>query len=355
MTRLFAWRGLVAVVVGAAAVLVAFAFVVSRRSDSGAAISATGNVLELRVEFQGKDRTYFGKSHEWYSPATGAFRVERRLQGKEGLQVFDGSVWTQRYEDELERQTGRPAMFRWIFSRPDPLGRPGVAAVDVALGLRHSRFLQVRRHGRSLDGELQLGEGHGRLRFHVDLVGEQPLSAARRKGLFAEPRGRLTHDSREAQAGTPPTLGEPGYWFGPRLGQARAAATIERGSRAVAPGAPRGAYMTIYRLPRSVASPVSLTTHAPTYPGLGEMPASDIWVECFARRNAVRVPTPSGRHFRVTVGSRERAAVTVTAYRRGELAATQAMIVLPDAFCHVDGPVPPRVFKRALHGFMRID
>jgi hypothetical protein len=67
------------------------------------------------------------------------FRVEGSSQGKAYAQVFDGSVWTTRYEGRVERQAGRPAMFRWVFARPDPLMRPGDAAVASYLGLRRNK------------------------------------------------------------------------------------------------------------------------------------------------------------------------------------------------------------------------
>jgi hypothetical protein len=110
--------------------------------------------------------------------------------------------------------------------------------------------------------------------------------------------------------------------------------------------------MSIYRLPRSIASPVSLTTHAVTYPGLGEKPASDIWVECSALRSPM--PTPSGRHFGLTLRNGERAAVTLSDFRQGARAATQALIVLPTGICTIEGAIAPAVFKRALEHFQPV-
>jgi len=122
--------------------------------------SRAPGVFELRVTFRGKWGSYFGPAHEWYSPRTGVFRVHGSSQGKEYVQVFDGSAWTTRYEGRVERQAGRPAMFRWLFARLDPLSRPGAAAVDSFLGLRRSKLLRVvsRDGGHVLDGEVKLEE-----------------------------------------------------------------------------------------------------------------------------------------------------------------------------------------------------
>jgi hypothetical protein len=143
--------------------------------------SRAPGVFELRVAFRGKWGSYFGPAHEWYSPRTGVFRVQGSTQGKAYVQVFDGSAWTTRHEGRLERQAGRPAMFRWLFARPDPLSRPGAAAVDSFLGQRRSKLLRVVSGdgGRVLDGEVKLEGSYGGLvRFRVRVVRRLTFGAA---------------------------------------------------------------------------------------------------------------------------------------------------------------------------------
>jgi hypothetical protein len=316
--------------------------------------SRAPGVLELRVSFRGKWGSYFGHVHEWYSPGTGVFRVEGSRQGKPYLQVFDGSAWTSRYEGRVERQAGRPAMFRWIFARPDPFTRPGAAAVDSFLGLRHSKLLHVvsRDGGHLLDGEAKLdAAAGGPVRFRVRVVRRLTLTQAKREGLFAPQKGRLVKDLRESKAGTRSQFSEPAYWFGGNLGRARAIATLEDWRGDVAPGASSVEYTTVYRLPPSVASPVAISSHIRAYPGLGDTPPSDIRVDCFPRRPGVPVPSATGKHEVAVVKSGKRVALTIIGYTQMRLAGVQAQIVLADAFCQVRGLVSPAVFRSALKEF----
>jgi hypothetical protein len=316
--------------------------------------SGAPGVLELRVSFRGRWRSYFGQVHEWYSPGSGVFRVEGSRQGKPYRQVFDGSAWTSRYEGRLERQAGRPAMFRWIFARPDPFTRPGAAAVDSFLGLRHSKLLHVvsRDRGHLLDGEMKLGATAGRhVRFRVRVVRRLTLKRPRRDGLFAAPKGRLAKDLRESKAGTRPQFSEPAYWFGRKLGRARAIATLDDWRGDVTAGGNSVEYTTVYRLPASVASPVAISSHIPAYPGLGETPPGDIRVDCFPRRRGVPVPSATGKHEVAVVKSGQRAALRIIGYTQGRLAGVQAQIVLTDAFCQVRGLVSPPAFRSALKEF----
>jgi hypothetical protein len=325
-------------------------------SPSPRASRAPG-VLELRVSFQGKWGSYFGPAHEWYSPYTGVFRVDGSSQGKTYTQVFDGSAWTSGYEGRLDRQAGRPAMFRWLFARPDLLGRPGVAAVDSFLGLRHSKLLRVvsRDGGHSLDGDVKLeGTAGGPVRFRVRVIRRLTVAKAMENGLFAAPKGKLVKDLRESKAGTPPQFSEPAYWFGGHLGQARAVATLDdwRWPGDVAPGASFVRYVTIYRLPASVASSIDISTHLRAYPGLGNTPPSDIRVDCSPRRPGVPVPTAVGKHEEAVVKNGERVSLTIAGYTTyKKLAGVQAQIVLGDSFCEVQGLVSPAVFRGALKEF----
>jgi hypothetical protein len=270
------------------------------------------------------------------------------------MQVFDGSVWTTRYEGRVERQAGRPAMFRWLFARPDPLVRPGDAAVASYLGLRRNKLLRVvsRDGGHVLDGELDLnGMSGGPVRFRVRVVRRLTFTEAKAKGLFVPPKGRLVKDLRESRAGTHPQFSEPAYWFGGHLGQARGAAALDSWRGDVIPSASAVVYTTVYRLPASVASPVAISSRVRTYPGLGEMPPSDIWVECYPRRPGVPVPSATGKREVAVVKSGERVTLTIVDYTKMKLAGVQAQIVLTDAYCRVEGLVPPAVFRRALAKF----
>ena len=135
--------------------------------------SRSGEVLEMFASFQGKWGSYFGRSHEWYAPRSGVFRVEGSVQGRSQAQVFDGSSWWSEYEGRVERQSGPPAMFRWLFDRSRPLfAKPGLgtAAVDSLLGRRRSKLLVVRSRdgGRVIEGEFKLdglAQGPARFRF----------------------------------------------------------------------------------------------------------------------------------------------------------------------------------------------
>jgi hypothetical protein len=309
------------------------------------------------ASFQGKWGSYFGRSHEWYAPRSGVFRVEGSVQGRSQAQVFDGSSWWSEYEGRVERQSGPPAMFRWLFDRSRPLfAKPGLgtAAVDSLLGRRRSKLLVVRSRdgGRVIEGEFKLdGLAQGPARFRVRLVRRLALSEAKRRGLFAPPAGRFVRDLRVSRPGTPPQFGEPAYWFGPKLGRARAVATLDTWRGDHAPGTSAAGYTTVYRLPPSIASPVPISTHLPAYPGLGDKPPSDIWVECYPRRPGVAVPKGIGKHETAVIESGERVPLTIQGYTRGDDTGFQAVIVLEDAFCNANGLVSSAVFRSALDSF----
>ena len=348
-------RGLYAATVLAVASL-AVATLSACSGGTGAPRASRAGVLELRVSFRGKSSSYFGRSHEWYSPRSGVFRVEASSQGKTQVQVFDGSTWSSEYEGKVERQSGRPAMFRWLFGRGGPFARPGfgLAAVDSYLGLKRSKLLRVsaREGGHLLDVKAKLeGIAEQPVRFRVEIVHKLTLPEAKQKGVFAPPRGRLVKDLRESRPGTRPQFSEPAYWFGRQLGKARAVATLENWLGEHAPGTSGVFYTTVYRLPASVASAVSVSSHRRAYPGLGEKPPSDIWVECRPRTPGVDVPKGVGRREVAIIKTGERAALTIYGYRQGKRAGFQAVIVLRKAFCDAQGLIAPDVFRRALARF----
>jgi hypothetical protein len=345
------------VAAGVAAAGVALSSAFSNGSGSALPrVSRAGGVLELRTTFRGKYASYFGSAREWYSPRSGLFRVQASIQGKTKVQVFDGRVWSSSYDGDVERQSGRPAMFRWLFVRSSPLAKPGFGlnAVDSFLGLNRSKQLHVVSPdgGHTLDAVASLGAAFGgSVRFRVVAVRRLTPAQARRTGLFKPPIGRLAKDLRESRAGTRPQFGEPGYWFGSRLGRARAVATLDSWRLEHAPGTSSADYMTVYRLPVSVASAVPSSSRVPAYPGLGDQPPSDVWVECHARTRGVTVPTGVGKRVSAVIKTGERAKVTTAVYTQGGRAGTQAVIVLRDAFCDVRGLVAPAAFRRALAAF----
>lgn len=323
----------------------------SSGAASGARLARTSDVLELRVRFLGKWGTVVGPARESYSPATGLFATQGTSQGKPDGERFDGSSWTTVADGSLERQSGPPALFRWLFAVPKPLSRPGVAAVDVYLGLRRSKAMHVvsQLGGRVLRVEARYPGTT--IKYRVSIVGRVSLAKAKAQGRFSALPGRLDKDTRAASAGTAPKYAEPAYWFGPMLGRARGAGILERWQREVAPGLSAVDYTTIYRLPRSVASPVPLGDTRTAYPGLGNKPASDISLTCYPRRPGVPVPTAVGTTEQAVIATGERATVKLYSYKQGPLPATQAQIVVHDAFCSLQGPIAPSAFRAALSSF----
>lgn len=246
-----------------------------------------GAVYEVRVNFTGR-ASALGTTHEWYAPGPGFYRVERRAEGRVTETVYDGRSITSRTPSGLAVADGSAPFLRVATAHPDLFRMPGVTILRAYLTHRYPPGMTVTATG---DGHVL----HARLPISLDagvtrtltatvtITGHESMVEADQAGVFAPLTGRPVSEFHQAPAGSMPRLGEPAYWFGPKLGAARAVTALEtRGIDVWAddPGSNPPSYTTVYRLPRGMAPTGVRIDTAGTFPGIGNILPIDITLDC---------------------------------------------------------------------------
>jgi hypothetical protein len=317
------------------------------------------DVFELAATFEGKAATFLGSSHEWYSPGTGFYDVERRLRGKRATAVYNGSTIAHRVDATVFRQEAAPAVLHAIAARHMLFESPAIVAVDSYLRGKRSPDLVVRPHGggRSFDVDLHYRDegGDTHFRYRVEVRGRESLGEAQRHRLFRTPDGRLVGVFKQSPPGTPPHFGERAYWFGPRLAGARAVTALEGWgydpfTDDVPPRTstrPVASYTTVYRLPRSTFPPPYPGQAGAIYPGIGTVLPIDIEVQTLERRGSFLpglLPSAKGRPIRLRSG--RRAILYLQAYTQGRHSGVTADIVVGKTVCSIRGLVSPAALTK---------
>jgi hypothetical protein len=317
------------------------------------------DVFEFAATFEGKAATLLGSSHEWYSPGTGFYDVERRFRGKRATAVYNGSTISHRVDATVFRQEAAPAVLHAIAARHVLFESPAIVAVDAYLRGKRSPDLVVRPHGggHSFDVDLHYRDegGDARFRYRIEVRGRESLAAARRHGLFRTLGGRLVGVFKQSPPGTPPHFGERAYWFGPRLAGARAVTTLESwGYDPFTTDAPPRtttrpvpSYTTIYRLPRSTFPPPYPGQAGAIYPGIGTILPIDIVVQTLERRGSF-LPglLPTAKDTAIALRSGRRASLYVQAYTQGPHSGVTADIVVGKTVCFIRGLVSPKALTK---------
>src|SRR5919202_808688 len=220
----------------AVALLLGAACVLAGCGSSGSTLTRADrhsrDVFELAAKFEGDAAKLLGSSHEWYSPGTGFYDADRRLRGQNVRSVYNGATIFHRVDRRVFRQGGAPVVLHAIASRHVIFEVPAIVAVDAYLRGKRSPDLVVKPHDsrRSFAVDFHYrGEGGGaHFRYRVDVRSRETLTEARKHGRFGALDGRVVGVFKQSPAGTRPHFGERAYWFGPRLGAAKAVTALER-------------------------------------------------------------------------------------------------------------------------------
>jgi hypothetical protein len=322
-------------------------------SDAPPIEGNSSDMFELVVRFDGPWAQLFGSPHEWWSPRTGYYHADHTTAREAFESVYDGATMTRRRGGKVFRVQGERAMLRYLASRPSLFELPAIVAVRQYLRHEHSSDFRVTpsRGGRSFAVDIHYRDENGvddHIRYTVDVRSAISLQEARARGLLRPLTGPVTGMLKQSRPGTRPHFGQAGYWFGPKLGKARAVTLLEvrgadplRGSDRARPPS----YTTIYRF--RGARPAD-------YPGLGEEGPSDIRVECRAREKGW-LPgvsaTAKGRPIRVAGG--RPATLYVEPYRQGTREGVSANIVVGQTACFIHGLIAARDLVRLAPTFRR--
>jgi hypothetical protein len=313
----------------------------------------SSEVFELSVRFQGPWAQLFGAPHEWWSPRTGYYRVDRTTSREPFLSVYDGASITRRRGGKVVRIEGESAMLRYLASRPNWFEQPAIVAVRQYVRHEPSDAFRVTASsdGRSFAVDFHHRDENGvddHIRYTVDVGGTMSVDDARSRGLLRPLTGRLVGALKQSRPGTRPHFGQAGYWFGPRLGKARAATLLEqrgadpfRSSDRTRPPS----YTTIYRFPGARTA---------DYPGLGNQGPSDIRVECRARE-AGSLPgvTPGAKGRPIRIAGGRRATLYMEPYMLGSRSGVDANILVGRTACFIHGLIAPQDLVRLAPTFRR--
>jgi hypothetical protein len=328
-------------------------------SSGSAAITprdrTSGDLFELVTSFEGQARRFLGSSKEWYAPRTGLHRVEHRFGSHSLVDVYDGSTIARRTNAGVFRIEGERAMLRYVVSRPMLFEEPAIVAVASYLGRQHIPSLVVRAHngGRSFDADFHyVDEGvDTHIRYRVDVRSRLSEREARSRGLLRPPSGATVGIFKQSPAGTHPHFGERAYWFGPRLGPARAVTALERrGGDPFMLSASRfgtADYTTMYRLPKT-SLPTGLTVKTRgRYPGLNNMLPVDLRLQCQAKQDGF-LPglAPGTKGTSVRLQSGEHSTLYLSEYRQGDRVGVMADIVVGKTICFISGLLSPSDLRR---------
>jgi hypothetical protein len=343
----------------ALALLLGAAWVVAGCGSSGSPLTRgdqhSRDVFELAAKFEGDAAKLLGSSREWYSPGTGFYDADRRLRDKNARSVYNGATIFHRVDRRVFRQEGAPAVLHAIASRHVIFELPAVVAVDAYLRGKRSPDLVVKPHdgGRSFAVDFHYREegGDTHFRYRVDVRRRETLAEARKHGRFGALDGRVVGVFKQSPPGTRPHFGERAYWFGPRLGAAKAVTALESWGydpfttdapprTSTKPGA---SYTTIYRLPKSTLPPPYPDQAGAIYPGIGAILPIDIEVRTQERHGSF-LPglLPSTRGRPITLRSGQRATLYVNPYTQGSRSGITADIVFDSTVCFVHGLVSPK-------------
>lgn len=314
----------------------------------------SSDVFELRTTVGGAFARTLGTSREWYSPRDRFFRVEHRTEDEWFRMTYDGHAITRRVRAGVVRvSASEPRAMRAFTEQLSIFHSPGIYVTKLYLRqLPPDQSVRVR----AIDGGRELratwhyqGENDFDVRvpIRVKILSRLPLD----RRVFRPFRGKLVGAVRQAPPGARPLFGEHAWWFGPRLGSARAVTTRE--SFGWDPwsdehDSPDGhEYETFYRLPRSTFRPGLRPPPDTRYPGFGPHSALQLRVAC----NEGRHPPPFGvapgtRPERLRLATGERATLHVNAFSTRARKGVTASILVGDTTCFINGVIAPREFRR---------
>jgi hypothetical protein len=339
--------------------VVAVALSGGESAGSATGKTANGDVLALETTVtSGPLKRILGTSYEWYSPASGAYRIDHTDKSGHSLVVYDGVTVTRRVDGGIVRVSGTRRFVKALQGWPLTIfAAPGINITNFYRSGRSSPGLRItaKDGGKILDANFHYTDENNlslHIPFHVVTTRTMTPSQAHAAGVFRPLRGRLVGEFRQSKPGTRPHYGEPAYWFGPTLGRARAVTMLENwglqldsepssitGRYQSNPGADRrnAHYETIYRLPPAAAPPAH--SNPPNlYPGVGNTNPADIDVDC----KPAHRPFPAGsllskKGTPITLDDGEHASLKISRYTQFYRDGVFAAVVTRKTVCGVNG------------------
>ena len=325
------------------------------RSDAN-----TSDAVKLVVTWQGK-ASQLGRSIEWYQPKTGYYHTTHTSAEGKLETVFGDDGITALTDQGLYEATGSRGYFAQATAIPNIFVTPGVALAHFYLHLVGKeagvRFASE-DGGHSLsvvwryEGDTSSFDLHGTITVAERVSAEE----ADRRGLFDPLDGHPVAGSAQRDPGVHPEHAT-GYWFGDRLGSARAATEFESwGADPLTGRRPEQEVRTIYRMDVSDLPGGVPPLNAENYPGMGGQATTDIWVECLPKPDGYTPgQLPSTPSQTVVISGGDRATLYVSSYTQADATGTDATLITDDGTaCLVRGLITPDQLTAAVKSFTKL-
>jgi hypothetical protein len=332
----------------------------SRSAQLSRSDTNTSDAVKLVVTWQGK-ASQLGRSTEWYQPKSGYYHTTH-TSGEGSLEtVFGDDGITALTDQGLYQATGSRRYFAQATAIPNIFITPGVALTHLYLHPEHKQagvrftsedgghtFKVVWRY----QGDTSSIDLHGTITVAERVSAEE----ADRRGLFDPLDGHPVGGSAQRNPGVHPEHGT-GYWFGDRLGTARAATELESwGADPLTGSRSEQDVRTIYRMDVSELPGGVPPLYTENYPGMGDQATTDISVDC--------VPMPDGYvpgqlastpAQTVTISGGNRATLYVSPYTQADATGTDATFITDDGTaCLVHGLITPDQLTAAVTSYTKL-
>lgn len=325
------------------------------RSDAN-----TSDAVKLVVTWQGK-ASQLGRSTEWYQPKSGYYHTTHTSAEGKLETVFGEDGITALTDKGLYQATGSRGYFAQATTIPNIFVTPGVALAHLYL---HPGGEQTGVRFTSEDGGHTVNviwryEGDtSSIDLHGTITVAERVSAdqADRRGLFHPLDGHPVGGSGQHDPGVHPEHAT-GYWFGDRLGPARAATELESwGAEPLSGRGPEQEVRTIYRMNVSDLPGGVPPLNTENYPGMGDQATTDISVDCMPTPDGYIPGQPTSTPAQtVTISGGDRATLYVTSYMQADATGTDATFITDDGTaCHVHGLITPDQLTAAIKTYRKL-
>jgi hypothetical protein len=325
------------------------------RSDAN-----TSDAVKLVVTWHGK-ASQLGRSTEWYQPKSGYYNTTHT--GPEGrLQtVFGDDGITALTDKGLYQATGSRGYFAQATAIPNIFATPGVALAHLYLHPASKeagvRFTSV-DGGRTISVDWHYQGDSSSIDLHGTITVAERVSAAEaeRRGLFHPLDGHTVGGGAQHDPGAHPEHAT-GYWFGDRLGLARAATELESwGADPLTDLGPEQEVRTIYRMHVSDLPGGVPPLNTENYPGMGNQATTDISVDCAPTPDGYIPGQPASTPAQtVTIAGGDHATLYVTPYMQADATGTDATLITNDGTsCHVHGLITPDQLMDAVRSYTKL-
>jgi hypothetical protein len=320
----------------------------------------TSDAVKLVVTWQGK-ASQLGHSIEWYQPRSGYYHTTHTSAEGKLETVFGDDGITALTDHGLYKATGSRGFFAQATAIPNIFVTPGVALTHLYLhpGIKQPgvRFSSD-DGGRTFNVVWRYEGDTSSIDLHGTITVAERVSAdeANRRGLFDALDGRPVAGSAQHDPGVHPEHAT-GYWFGDRLGPARAATELESwGADPLSGREPEQHVRTIYRMSVSDLPGGVPPLYTGNYPGMGDQATTDISVDCISKPDGYIPGQPTSSPAQtVTISGGGRATLYVSPYTQGDATGTDATFITDDGTaCLVHGLITPDQLTAAVKSYTKL-